>query len=132
MLRSFPRIGSVADAKKLLFRPETPDSLVEECWSHLGSESRKAVREAVLLKVEAQEIAQHFHILVQDGTSDVMAGNMCDLLGELYSVMPRLYAAGHDMMLDSGFEMPARDIVSWLNTRYPASASADDREKTLA
>lgn len=100
--------------REIFFRPDTPDEIVQACFNRLERrESYRAFLDMLLAFPDRRLIG--CPVLVMSGTQD-----WCFSLHEVmatakaFRVMPHLYVAGHDLMLEPGFELIAQEVARWI------------------
>jgi alpha-beta hydrolase superfamily lysophospholipase len=96
-----------------------PDDEAEAYMRRLTRESFRAVAVDALLLQLPRPRPRQTPLLVLGGTHDTLfTVTECKRTAHAYGTNARLYPGmGHDLMLDSGWEQVAADILAWLDER---------------
>ncbi|MEM7333470.1 MAG: alpha/beta hydrolase [Chloroflexota bacterium] len=110
----YPVVGTVANAKKQLFSPETPDSVVEKVFPKLQEESYGAFLDMLLFNLPKPKKIQT-PILVLGGTKDyIFSQEEVRKTAVAYNTEPKFFDMGHNMMMEDGWETVADEMITWL------------------
>jgi pimeloyl-ACP methyl ester carboxylesterase len=114
--------------RSLLFRPQTPARIVDDCFTRVGPESAAVMGDLTHL-AKRPRVAPQAPVLVLHATQDAFvtralsqatAADFSRATSEVeYAEVP----GGHDVMLDADWEVAARRISRWLEG-LPAAAEA--------
>jgi pimeloyl-ACP methyl ester carboxylesterase len=106
-----------AHVREVLFCAHTPEPVVEQCFTRLQEESRRALREMSLLKrVRPQFVTTP--MLVLEGADISWGPRLTNENARAYHTEAEFFPnMGHNMMLEPGWQAVAERMDGWLTTR---------------
>jgi len=114
-------------ARKLLFSVELPEEHVERYVALLSKESRQVIFFDFLFSKLKKRKNQTFPVLVQAYRNDEMISieenkETAELQNADYQ---EIKSGVHDMMLELNWELSAKNILNWLEEKFPVSAAEE-------
>lgn len=116
--------------REFFFTPETPDEIVDRCYSRMQPESIRVLLDAM---PPLHPVRVSTPVVVIGAKRDPMVPVAKDIAttGRMYHTTPRIVPGGHNMMLDTAWEEVARTIETAIVERLPigddgAANRADD------
>ncbi len=117
-VRLRPFVGTRALVRDLFFTPETAQTVVDDCRTHLQDESYPVLLD-VLFRARARPRAITSPVLVLGAERDgFFATRETERTARAHGTEAEMFPGmGHDMMLDHGWEQVADRIDAWLRHR---------------
>lgn len=111
-------LATAARARKSMFSPATPESLVVRYVARFQQESQRALYLDMTLRALPRPDRVSAPVLVLGAEFDgVITAEEMHATGTAYSTAAQIIPdMGHDMMLESGWELVAQRIQTWVET----------------
>ncbi|MGY3555466.1 alpha/beta hydrolase [Williamsia sp. R60] len=114
--RSF---GTPASVRKMLFRPDTPEEIVQKCFSRIGPESYRAVCQDMIYRDLVRPNVVTTPMLILEGEEVYWGKQLAQDTATAYHTEPEYFPdMGHNMMLEPGWASVAERIHQWLTARH--------------